>query len=500
VAIPAALVVAVVCLGLTGCGRQERPTERLTLVHRGWPLELLPNIKSEVITLSVQSNIFEGLVGFSPEMKIIPMLAESWENPDERTWVFKLRPGVRFHDGSVMSAEDVVFSLRRVKEDQRSTLKASFIFVDTISAASADRVVITTSRPSPLLLNRLVAAFILPKRAYQEMGEERFREALIGTGPYRLKSIRPETSISLEWWDDYWGPLPAWQAIDMLTEPDPEKARALLTSGRADMLAHIDPRLARGIEELRSSTCRVMTSPGLMLRYLGYDLRAKPFDSRDARRAISMAIDRGRLIERIQLGYGHPASQMITKVVYGYKPGLPVAPYDPDGARQLLQKLGYPSGVDLELTFPEVRQRLAEEIQSQMGAAGIRLKLRSLPRDEFFRGLGSFDFFLFGLASTSGDASDVLDEDFHTPTGAYGVTNIGGYSNPAVDTLIERSDMMLDPNQRLRLLQEINTRIMDDLPRIPLFGEDEIYAVSSRLAWKPRFDILVLVRDIQPAP
>lgn len=479
-----------------GCGRREIEKSELVIAFKGLPLTLMPHRRTEIITLSVQANLFEGLAGFDADMKIVPLLAASWENPDDRTWLFNLRPGVKFHDGSPLTAEDVVYSIRQAMDHPESALKSNCGQISALAATGSLSVKIVTRLPSPVLLHKLNTVFILPRRTLEQMGEEEFARHPVGTGPYRLEAVGADGTLRLAAWTGYWGAPPEFSRMRIIRYNDPGEAVRLLLAGRADIATEISPEQARRMEHDRTATVAVVSRPGLALRLLGMDTTRPPFHSLQVRRALALAVDRRRLVERILYGYGTPANQMVPQAVFGFDPGLPGLPYDPGTARKLLADAGYVAGLDLRLLLSRVQTPLGKELQAQMAAAGIRLELDLRERQDFFAAVDTSPFFVLGSVSSTGDASDLLDDLYHSTAAAYGRENNGRYANPEVDLLIEALPSSQNQRQRLETMQRIMGMVVGDMPRVPLYIEDEIYGVNAAIAWKPRLDLKVLGREV----
>jgi peptide/nickel transport system substrate-binding protein len=479
-----------------GCAPPAAEKNELVIAHRGMPLTLMPHTREEVITNSVLMNMFESLAGFDADMKITPLLAVSWENPDDLTWLFKIRPGVRFHDGTPMTADDVVFSLERARTHPASALRSNCATISSITRTGDDTVKIVTARPSPILLHKLTNAFVMPRRHLERVGPEAFARHPVGTGPYRFESATGE-AIRMFAWNDYWGGRPDFPRLIITRHASPAEAVQMLLDGRADIVSDISPELAREIERNPQQKPMIQHRPGLAIRQLAMDTTRPPFNRRQVREALSLAIDRPRLVERILHGFGQPANQMVPHAVFGYHPSLPELPYDPDRARRLLAAAGHPKGIALTLLVAASRARLGEELQRQAAAAGIRLELDIRDRQSFFDAADTAPFLLMGFNSTSGDASDLMDDLFHTTGGSFGRDNRGRYSNPEVDRLIEALGGLLNQPQRLHTMQRLMVMIMQDLPRVPLFVEDEIYGVSPAVSWQPRLDMRVLAKEVR---
>jgi len=484
---------------LMGCRPQTHHPETLVVAGQGWPISLVPHGMPEVFTMIAQSNIYEGLVEFDPRMRVVPLLAENWETPDPKTWVFRLRRGVTFHDGSPLTADDVVFSLKRAKEDSGSSLRANFVQIASIEAVDGQTVRITTKRPFPLLLYKLVSVFVIPRAAFASMGEEMFGRSPVGTGPYMLKDFPPGGPMALRSYAGYWGKKPFFGQLKMtVVNGDDEIGRLLQSNGDAVIVPMLDQATAKRLDRPGAGKYRIHHRSGLVLRYLGLRWNAKPLNNPQVRQALQLAVDRKDLVEAICLGYGSPANQPVPSTVFGSNDRLPQLPYDPERAAQLLREAGYDQGLDLTLTIPEQRIEVGRRLQGHMKAAGIRLALKPMTREAFFHALDTASFFFIGYGSSSGDASDLLDEAMHSRSGGYGINNYGGYSNPMVDRLIEVSDTCFSQEARLELIQQSMELTCRDVAIVPLYVEDQVSGATSDVNWTPRLDLMVLGKEIGP--
>lgn len=486
---------------LASCGGPARQPGTLIVAGQGWPISLVPHGMPEVFTVMAQSNIYEGLVEFDPRMRVTPLLAENWETPDPKTWIFKLRRGVTFHDGSPLTAEDVVFSLRRAKEDSGSSLRANFVQIESIEAVDGQTVRIATKRPFPLLLYKLVSVFVVPQKTFTSLGAEAFGRSPVGTGPYLLKDYPQGGPLVLKSYPGYWGRKPVFDEFKMTVVNGDEEIGRLLESGGAPVIVPMmNQATAKRLEAAGSKRYRVHHRSGLVLRYLGFRYGSKPLSNPLVRQALQLAVDRKDLVESVCYGYGSPANQPVPPTVFGYNDRLPPLPYDPARAAQMLRGAGFAQGLDLALSIPEQRIEVGRRLRDHMGAAGIRLELKPMSREVFFRALDTASLFYIGYGSTSGDASDLLDEALHSQSGGYGLNNYGGYANPEVDRLIEVSDTCFSQERRRQLIQQAMELACRDVAIVPLFVEDQVSGSSAGVVWMPRLDMMVLGKEVGFSP
>lgn len=469
----AAAACAVACLlAAHGCAGPESQ-RAVTIVHDGPPLTLDPNAHREIVTRSVLSNCFEGLVGFDPAMRIVPQLAASWENPDDLTWVFHLRPGVRFHNGRPLESGTVALAIRKMSgTGEKSGIRLSSI--DTVFTPDSATVVIRTSRPDAVLLNQLTKVYVVslstPLAFPCDTGA---CSMAAGTGPYVMDRWQGG-EMCMKRWEGYWGDAPSLPAVRLLFREGHRGTEGLLRRGEADIAAGINILEVGRISRLPK--VRIKKKLGLAVRYLRADPSTAPYSDPAVRRAISLAIDRQELVDSTAAGYGRPASQMVTEAVFGFNPSLPPLAHDPYSARALLAGAGYRDGPRLLLDVLETRRKLGGMIKRQLEEVGFSCSLCVHGREEFFLGAGRPSrFFLSAVASTSGDASAAISLD------SRGAGSIG----------------VMNASQRLAALQRAMAEFTARLEYIPLFSEDDLSAVSDRVEWEPRQDLLVLGKDIK---
>lgn len=465
--------IAFLIIAAAGCSKDKGQSDQVTVVHDGAPLTFDPNGHREVVTRSVLSNCFEGLVGFDPQLRIVPQLASSWENPDDLTWVFHLRPGVRFHNGRALTSEDVVRTFRSFA--QRSTNTGIRLgSVDTVFASDSLSVVVKTSRPDAVLLNQLTKLYIVSEAPPVYFPSDTGAVSMpAGTGPYLIDYWR-DGRMSLKAWDGYREPRPQVGTLVFLFLEGHRGTEELLRQGGADIAAGLNARDADRISKIPK--IQLLRRPGLAVRYLRVDASVRPYHDPRVRRAISLALDRQSLVDSTAAGYGRPASQMVTEIVFGFNPSLPALRHDPDSARILLAAAGYRAGKPvLLLDVLETRLNLGRLIARQLQQVGFTCSLCVHGREEFFLGAGRPSrFFLSAVASTSGDAGGALSLD--------------GRAGGALS--------IMNPAQRLGAMQKAMAAFTSRLEYIPLFSEDDLSAISDRVEWRPRQDMLVLGKEI----
>jgi peptide/nickel transport system substrate-binding protein len=446
------------------------------------------------------SQIFDSLVipsgeDFSP----MPHLAESWENPDERTWVFKLREGVTFQDGNAVfpegvnrevTAEDVVYSVNRFRE-----VSTAFTLGDIESVTALDRyrVEIKTANPDPFLLsdpNRLARVMIVPREAIEQLGEEEFARSPVGSGPFELVSFTLDDTVEFTRNEDYWI-TPNLDGLEFVFIPDPTVETIALEANEIDVvlyLFNID-----SATQLSENPEVVLVEGAGSYRGLGFNVTTPPFDEFAVRDAISKAMDIDAAVEAVIGQYGRRAyGQVPYWFEFEEDPELAnLWSYDPDGALAQLAEAGFtdsdgdgildrdaqPLSFNIK-TFAGSQVRVLTILVTQLKELGIDANILqqdgAVWGEDLQKGNDTGLFFDYSFASLTG-----LYSLFHGDN--IGLTNTHFYNNPEVNVLLDEASSTLDFETRNRLWLEAQRLIMADRAAIPLYFEEGYSVVRSNV-------------------
>lgn len=497
----AVMALLALLLALAGCRQERRLVQIFKIGLEAEPVTLDPHLNGESATWTVLGNMFEGLVGFDREMRIIPLLAESWENPDEHTWLFRLRRDVLFHNGDLFTSDDAVYSLLRARNHTRSIIQTALTGVSGITAKDPYTIVINTIDPNPILLNKLVSVYMLSKKAAQASDDSILAGKPVGTGPYQFEKWEKQAGVTLVKNAGYWGkPALVERVIFKEVRLRQERGKALL-SGEVDLIRGVPSDAFDSIR--RDSRTKLILGPGLTVSYLGFDLTGKcpAFRELRVRQAVYAGIDIEDIIRRQMHGYGTASGQLVSPGIFGYNPEIIRPPCDTAKAKILLQMAGYKKGFAVTLDVPENAKGVGEDIALALDKIGIRVSLAITPWGAFYKKItkGQSAFFLVGWNCTGGDASDFYDACLHSPNRVlgYGSANLGKYSSRRMDFLIEQSNQTIYPRQRQIYLQDIMKLAMDELPLIPLYTQDTFYGGRKEIMWTPRLDERIYAAEIQ---
>jgi peptide/nickel transport system substrate-binding protein len=479
------------------------------------PRSLDPYYHSETPTNSMNKNIYDCLVDFDAELNIKPALALKWENPDNLTWVLHLRKDVKFHDGTPFTAQDVKFSIERCKTWEKSGFKATAGQIDTVEVVDDYTVKITTKKPFGILPRKLAQIMIMSKKFVEANTPEYLTDHAVGTGPYKLEEWIKGDSLTLTANEDYFRGPPTIKEVVLKPLTNAPTRTAALLSGEVHLMDDVPVRDVNRIKAAKEVS--VSTRPSLRLIYLQMDqdrvdspkvqspTGKNPLMDVRVRKAIYYGIDEEAIVKHVMNGFAVPAGQLYPSSVFGYDETIERPPYDPEKAKALLKEAGYPDGFGITLDSPNDRyvndDKIAQAIASSLARIGVKVNVNAIPKKTFFPMTDRRDtsFFLIGWSCADGDASAFLDGIAHTydPEKGYGRYNRGRYSNPKVDELIEDSSGTVDQEERLGLMKKAQKLVLEDQAFIPLHFQEDIYAKSDSLDWKPRADHDVWYYDIK---
>jgi peptide/nickel transport system substrate-binding protein len=462
---------------------QQRPKTGGTLVYAtGTDVQTLdPQFVTDVPTSRIVMHIHETLVKPDEAGTMQPALATSWSTSDDKlTWTFKLRQGVRFHDGTPFNAAAVKATFERIRDPATASPRRSALAAITdIEVVDDHTVALRTKEPFAPLLAQISAynlAIISPAQA-QKAGKG-YRQEPAGTGPFRLKSWQPGERITLARNEDYWGEKPKLDALETRVVPEDSARVLLLLSGEADVIASVPTVMLKRLEG--SSAVKVLRKTGYRTIYVGLNNALPPFNDRRVREAVAHAIDVQALQRGVLSGVGKLGGGFESPVIGGAKEIAPRA-YDPARARKLLAEAGHPNGFETSFYVPTGRylmdRQLGEAIQAQLAQVGIKARIEAPEWGAFvaITDQKKAPMFIMGKGSPTGD----LDFTLTLTAMTNGRMNAFALSNPEIDKLILQQRGAVEPDKRRALLARAQDLIFEDVPAVVLFYEDQIFATRA---------------------
>ena len=484
-----AWLVLIVIAVLVGGGFSAAPAapvtgSTLTLALFADPVSLDPHRSNDGPSNMMWHQIFNTLVDRDEKGNIIPALATKWQRIGDRTWRFDLRQGVKFHDGTEMTAEDVKFSLERlINPATRSPAAFLLTVLDRVDVESRYQVRLILKNPFAPLLFHLMhkPTSIVPAAAVRASADE-FARRPIGTGPYKFASYTRGDRLELTRNADYWGGAPKLERIVVRIVPDASTAIAELESGGVAGVFNVPPHEVARLQRNRSLAVQVVPSHRITALVLNVD--RPPFNDRRVRQAASYAIDRKATLTAAEAGLGVVASSALSPLIFGHNDKLAPYPRDIAKARQLLSEAGHPNGLKTEMLVWNLPAtiKLAEVTQAQLREAGIDVSLKVTEFGAALREQYAANFtistMLWGTVTLDGDYS--LYALFHSDSiGPAG--NWGRYSNPEVDRLVATGRTNGNPVVRRQAYLRAQELIAVDAPWIFLYHPSAVFALRSEI-------------------
>ncbi|MEP7069174.1 MAG: ABC transporter substrate-binding protein [Usitatibacter sp.] len=474
---------------------------------------------------SLLLHIYEPLINRDPGGKLVPGLATSWKPIDDLTWEFKLRRNVKFHDGSPFSADDVVATYKRVPNVPNSPSSMATFVKPIVETKVVDpyTIVFKTAVPHVLLPSDLAGVYIIPKAIAEKAATEDFNsgKAAIGTGPYKFVEYIPNQRIVMKANYGYWGGEEPWDKLTFKILSNPAARVAALLSGDVQMIETVPTADIAKLSTDRNFALADKVTNRVIYVHLnqwndktvpfvtakdGKALDRNPFKDARVRKALSMAINRDAIADRVMEKKAVPAGQLLPDSFFGTSRKLKPLKYDPEGAKKLLAQAGYPNGFALTIHGPNNRyindDKIAQAIAQFYSRAGIEAKVETMPSSVYFTRAtkGDFGYMLLGWGTESNEQGSSLRSLLATndPAKGMGVTNRGHYSNPVLDKQITEALYTMDDKKREGMIQQAAETAMNDTALIPIHYEVSTWATAKGFRYSARTDQYTLARDLRP--
>jgi peptide/nickel transport system substrate-binding protein len=500
------------------------PAAELKVALSGEVTSLDPHFHNIQPNNIVALHLFDALVlPGTGDGQLRPGLAESWRALDDTTWEFRLRRGVKFHDGSELSSADVAFSLKRTETIANSP--GPFVTftkqITSIVVVDAHTIRLKTAAPYPLMPNDMSNIYIVPRRTASTADFDSGKAA-IGTGPFRLLRYARGDRIELARNDAYWGGRAPWEKATLrIITSDPSRVAALL-SAEVDAIENVPTSYLAKLKQNQSISLFRAVSNRVIFLFADYARDVSPFVTAKSgkplernplkdlrvRRAISRAINRPGIVERVMDGEAVAAGQLLPDNYPEASPALKVEPFDPEGARKLLAEAGYPDGFGLTLHGPNNRyvndEQVLQALAQMLARIGIATRVEAMPVNVFFSRQARLEFSasMMGWGGGIGTVATYLRPLLATynPELGMGTNNYSRYSSARMDAVLMQALATIDDGRRGALLRQATEIAIGDLGIIPLYHQVNIWATRKGIAYSARADERTLATGFKPAP
>ncbi len=489
---------------------EEEPSGQIIVAQAADANALDPKYLKGRETQNALRLVFDSLYHRDNNMQITPWLATSYENPDELTWRFHLREGVKFHNGNDFKANDVKFTIERLMEDDAQWSTRNF--VDRVEVVDDYTVDVVTKEPYAAFMTRAVLWHMTDEEYFNEAGADGFADTPIGTGPFKFVEWIKDEQLVFEANSDYWGGAPKIKTVVFKPIPETATRIAALETGDVDLVTAVSPEYVdqapEGIE--------VVTIPGTRAFYLGMNVNMEPFDDVRVRQAMNYAVNVQSIIDNVLNGLARKIDNPLLPEAFGYA-ATPVYSYDPEKAKSLLAEAGYPDGFEMEIDTQPPLKEIAEALAGQLSEVGITAKVNVMETAALYAKYepGFSQAFLTSWGNSEADADGMLSKQFYSKRygcdllATEGDTGHGdaekgcyytGYGNAEVDAAIEAGAKTVDPEKRKAHYYNALTIIVEEPPWVFLYNPSEIYAYNGRVQdWVPRSDALIILNEAHVA-
>ncbi|QQB73216.1 ABC transporter substrate-binding protein [Fusobacterium canifelinum] len=470
-------------LFLVACGEKKSDTTTenkvVTVAQGAKPKSLDPHMYNSIPDLMVSRQFYNTLFNREKDGTIVPELAETYEYKNDKELDIVLKKGIKFHDGSELTADDVVFSFQVMKDKPGASIMIEEI--DKVEKVNDYEVkILLKNSSSPLLFNLAHPLTSIVSKKYVEAGND-LNIAPMGTGAFKLVAYNDGEKIEMEAFQDYFEGAPKIQKLIIRSIPEDTSRLAALETGEIDIATGLAPINTQTIEA--NDKLDLISEPTTATEYICLNVEKAPFTNKEFRQALNYAIDKKSIVDSIFLGRGKVAKSIVNPNVFGYYDGLEEYPYNPEKAKELIEKSGVKERTfSLYVNDSPVRLQVAQIIQANLKDIGIDLKIETLEWGTYLQktGEGDYQAFLGGWISGTSDADIVLYPLLDSKSiGLSG--NRARYSNPDFDKEVEMARVVLTPEERKEHYKNAQLIANEDSPLIVLFNKNENIGINKRI-------------------
>jgi glutathione transport system substrate-binding protein len=447
------------------------------------PLTMDPADHTATLTRDVLDPIYETLTRFDTNLEVTPSLATQWKvDPSGTKWTVQLRQGVRFHDGAPFDAQAVVDSFNRMLNPNRGLAGASRVrqIVKQVEAVAPDTVLFTLyGSYAPFLRVLAVTQIVSPSADKQGI----LSRLAVGTGPYKFVEWKTGEYVLEERNEQYWGARPTIKQLKWIWSSEPMLMNMSVLAGEADLVNPLPPIFAEALS--RNRRVKLIEGKEAQVFWIALNTQKRPLGDIRVRQALNYATDRAALVRTQLRGFGTPANSPLAPADFAYDPSTRGYPYDPERARALLAKAGYAGGFTLKIAVQEQNSQLAEAVQGMWAKVNVNLQIDRMESGVFSQAIfGSpeqkaaqgIDCVFASWAADNTDPDHQLNPLYETKSWSPANANLGFYSNPHLDTLLQSAAAELDVEKRKALYREAQQIISDDAPHVLLYYARDIAA------------------------
>ncbi|MGH7769496.1 MAG: ABC transporter substrate-binding protein [Candidatus Binatia bacterium] len=460
------------------------PPDTLVVALESGPTYLDPRYATDAYSERISRLIFNGLLRPDENSRLEADLAAKWQSIDDRTYVFRLRPGVFFHDGRPLTAADVKFTYDSVLEAKnRSPRRGKLGFLEAVDQLGSHEVRFRLKAPFAPFLEELTLGIV-------PAGTLGYGQRLIGSGPFSLAEFSPGERVVLNANPSYWDGPPGLSTIVFKVIPDAIVRVLEFRKGSVDFIQnYFEPDMLPWLA--KNTGAAILSEQGTIFQYIGMNLEHPILARREVRQALGYAIDREAIIRHILKDLAIPATGLLSPRHWAYEPAVAQLSYAPETAKRMLDTAGFPDPdgdgplprfkLSYKTTNLDLRKRVAETIKEQLARVGIELEVRAYEWGTFYGDVKSGNFHLYSLEWVGVLDPDIYYNLFHSESVPPNGNNRGRYRNPALDALLEQGRSAAAIEERRRVYSRVQKILADDLPYVPLWWWKNVVVMKANV-------------------
>ncbi|MFB7495910.1 ABC transporter substrate-binding protein [Streptomyces sp. NPDC056161] len=472
---------------LSGCGTSAtRAGNVLRVSQPGDPKTLDPQKQGDMVSMNVLINIFDTLTTRGRDNQLHPRLALSWAATDTRTWRFRIRPGVTFHNGEACDAQAVAFSIKRLLDPATKSPIVELRYVEDVTVVDRFTVDFHTTVHDPILPAKLslFGGVVVPPRHLSEVGDAGFAEHPVGTGPFTFVSWQRDHELRMRAYAGHWQGRPSVDGLVFSPAPNASSSLASLQSGGVDLVAGLTPDAAQQLDGYSGITLDGFT--GIRTSYLSLNTLEKgPLQDRRVRQALNHAVDVPLLIKAVLDGKATETPALIPRGAFGFDASVKPFTRSVKTARALLAEAGYPHGFATTLTASNVDSNVAEALSGLLAEAGVQARVDLLDPGTYAARLTSDNRGALGPIYLAASTVWTLDGESMVQSNVRRDRRQSRWHSAEADRLIDIEELSEDPAERERAFSDLQRLMREEAPFVFLYQIDNIFARNDRPRWKP---------------
>ncbi len=484
-------ILTLTCCILAGLTANSVAAGQLVIMQNEPPRSMDPGNQTATYTGTVLDPMYEGLTRIDASGKVVPALALSWASDTSGlTWTFKLRPGVKFHDGTAFNSEAVVANFKRHLDTSRGLAASGKIrtFIQDVKKKDDLTVIFQLKKINPAFLSVLASGpgLIVSPKADKEGS---INNSADGTGPYELAQFKSGEFVLEKKNPNYWGKSIGPDEIKWTWTSEPSVMNMALQAGQVDIINPVPPQFAGLLKKNKSVV--VKQSPGAAVYWVDLNTQSKPLNDVRVRQALNLATDQQALIRAVMFGYAQPANSALSSVDPNYDKNLHDYPYDIQKAKSLLKEAGYAEGFSMSISVQAPDARTAQVLQGLWSKIGVKLTVRQMESgvwtkaafaDAKEKAAQGTDAVLASWSSGLYGSDLQLRPLYHTSSFAPSGANLGFFSDTKTDELIDTAASTLDESKRKEIYFQAQKQISAFAPHVLLFYQDDLYATRNNIS------------------